>query len=895
MNILNKLSLINLKLNKKRTISTIIGIILSCALICGTATLATSFQETLVQSEINRGGYYHLQITGATDEDIENFKNSRDVKDVLRVYENGYGKYENAMNENYPYLKVSSMSNSLFKYLKFNIVEGRFPKNDKEIIINQNAKNYVDSNLKVGNKITLKIGQRQSSDGEILGGSNPIQEDETLINTKTKEFTIVGIMERPDFSFENYNDPGYTAITTDSDYGTNRVFIVLQNPKDYKGAISRILGVSDYRKITSDPDLELKYEDVEINSELLGWEAWAFGDSTVQMMYTVVAIIIGIIMVTSIFCIKNSISISVTEKLKMYGMLSSVGATKEQIKKNVIFEALILGLIGIPLGIIGGLLGIYVLIYVVNLIGGDTLLANINGIVFKTSSLAIIFAAILSFITLYLSAVFPARTASKTAPLDLIRNPEKVKLKARKLKVPKIISKIFKVGGELAYKNLKRSKRKYRTTVVSITISIAVFIIMNSFVGNVFDFTSEYYKDVDYNIRISYLKTQEDIDKVENMQNTDSFIEVYGTHYSSILLKDMSKINSEYIDKVFNRNKISEEIDGQIYETLADKTGKDDEFSIYPYVVAFKTKEFNEYVKKIGEDPKKMKGKIILNGEYNLYSDDKIVKVQIYEYSKGDTFNAIYYNYNADEINKEDSSYIKYDENDLPYIEKPVSFEVGAITKVKPFGNERNSYQGGFLVLNVDDFPELNLKLESVLIQSNDPEAFDEEIKQLDVDLDNVMGHILGYDNIAIEVKEQKSMVLIVKIFLYGFIAVITLIGVTNIFNTITSNMELRQREFASLKSIGMTKKEFNRMLNLETIFYSVKSLFYGLILGLLGTFYMYKAFSIKIVNNEVYIPYSAIIISVVAVFILVFAIMRYSIKKINKQNIIETIRKENI
>ncbi len=135
---------------------------------------------------------------------------------------------------------------------------------------------------------------------------------------------------------------------------------------------------------------------------------------------------------------------------------------------------------------------------------------------------------------------------------------------------------------------------------------------------------------------------------------------------------------------------------------------------------------------------------------------------------------------------------------------------------------------------------------------------------------------------------------LVIKIFLYGFITVITLIGVTNIFNTITSNMELRQREFAMLKSVGMTKKEFNRMTNIEIIFYGTKSWIYGTIMGLIGTFALYKAFSIKI-NKEAYIPIDAIINSAIFVFIFVFIIMRYSIAKINKQNTIETIRNENI
>ena len=106
--------------------------------------------------------------------------------------------------------------------------------------------------------------------------------------------------------------------------------------------------------------------------------------------------------------------------------------------------------------------------------------------------------------------------------------------------------------------------------------------------------------------------------------------------------------------------------------------------------------------------------------------------------------------------------------------------------------------------------------------------------------------------------------------------------------------MELRQKEFAMLKSIGMTKKEFNRMINLETIFYCTKSLIYGIFLGLLGTFAFYKAFSIKI-DKGMYIPIYPIILSIIFVFIIVFIIMRYSITKINKQNIIETIRNENI
>ena len=137
-------------------------------------------------------------------------------------------------------------------------------------------------------------------------------------------------------------------------------------------------------------------------------------------------------------------------------------------------------------------------------------------------------------------------------------------------------------------------------------------------------------------------------------------------------------------------------------------------------------------------------------------------------------------------------------------------------------------------------------------------------------------------------------MLLVISIFLYGSIGVITLIGVTNIFNTITSNMELRQKEFAMLKSVGMTKKEFNRMINLETLFYSSKSLCYGIALGLIGSYIIHLAFN-KSVERAFALPLTAIIISIIFVFIIVYIIMKYSISKINKQNTIETIRKENV
>lgn len=845
MNILSKLSIRNLKLNKKRTISTIIGIILSVALICAVASMGISFQATLVENAINETGYYHLKISDVTDENIESLKNNRDIKDVFTISEKGYGKLENAQNVDNPYLKLYSMDKDIFELLKFNLIEGRFPENNNEIIISEHIIENAKVNYKIGDKIKVNIGERTTLDNDELYYMNPyIENDERIINTREYEFTIVGIIERPNMNFEAYSDPGYTIISTNMEPEKQEAYITLKNPKEYKKSIPNIVGASSYDSIVGlgeNADQKLKYDNYQVNDELLRWEVFAFSDSTVNMLYAVIGVVIFIIIFASVFCIRNSFAIATTEKMKMYSMLASVGATKKQIKKNVIFEGLLLGVVGIPLGIISGFFAVFVLLQIVNNLLGEQLLAHVDGIVFKISILPILLSVILGIITIYLSARSSAKRASKVSPIEGLRNSSDIKIKNKNLKVPKIISKIFKTGGVLAYKNLKRNKKKYRTTVISIAISIFIFITMNSFITNMFDLTNNYYEDYNYNLLISGNLKTEEINKIVSNDTVESYSILYNTD-GTYKIKNLDKI-------IANDSYPVTEIDGEAYTSLQ--------------IVALDSSAFKEYAKRIKVNYEDVKNAGILCDEYQIYDEtsEKQKEVRRYKYEKGDTIEGEYKN-------------------------EKLKIKVGAVSQTKPDGIEKTYYSDGFLVVNKEQFKNLDFRLDVITIQSNNASSLQNEIENI-----NKSANVYNIEETA---KQEKSMVLVVKIFLYGFIAVITLIGITNIFNTITSNMELRQKEFAMLKSIGMTKKEFNKMINLETIFYGVKSWVYGTILGLLGTFAMYKAFSVKI-EQGIYIPINAIIISAIFVFIFVFIIMRYSISKINKQNTIETIRNENI
>lgn len=146
--------------------------------------------------------------------------------------------------------------------------------------------------------------------------------------------------------------------------------------------------------------------------------------------------------------------------------------------------------------------------------------------------------------------------------------------------------------------------------------------------------------------------------------------------------------------------------------------------------------------------------------------------------------------------------------------------------------------------------------------------------------------------NAAQERRNNENLILTIKIFLYGFIAVVSLIGITNIFNTVTTGMELRGKEFAMLQSIGMTKREFDKMIRMESVFYGSKALIIGVVSGTLLSYVIYIAAESQL---RYVFPLQAIVIAVVVVIILLLGIMKYSIVQIRKQNIIETIRNENI
>lgn len=848
MNILNKLTIKSLKLNKKRSLGTIIGIILSVALICAVSNMVSSFRETLIQNAINESGYWHIRLYNVSNDKLKRLKLNKDIDNIYTISEDGYAKLDTIKNEYKPYLKFYGMNKEAFNNLEFKLIKGRFPKDDNEIIISEHLNKNGKANLKIDDEITVNVGDRVTlEDDYALNDSNPFDKGNEIIkNPNTKKYRVVGIIKRPDVSFEPTSAPAYTTITTSTNEDNFSVFISLKNPRD-KNSFVELLGARNYDEVVNMGINNPRY-DYTLNNELLRWEALKFSDSTFSMLLSIAEVVIFIIIFTSIFCIRNSFAISTTEKMRMYGMLSSVGATKKQIKKSVLTEGFILGSIAIPIGIICGIIAVFVLLKIVNLFLGDFLFNNIDGMVFKVSFVAIIISIILGFVTIYFSAISSAKKASKVSPIDNLRNTNDIKISSKKLKTPKLIKNVFKTGGVLAYKNLKRSKKKYRTTVVSLTVSIFVFISMFTFINEGFKQSSNYYQNYDYNYRITF-NNNSSMDEINEIRNLDSVNASYLVYYAkpSILIDDISKINPK-----------------EPLECEYDKNDKCIKKYARLNIILLDDSTFKSYVKKVKGNYDYLKDKGILTDMYRFYDNKskKEYEDRIYTYKSGDTIDSKLLNDNN------------------------ISIDIGLVSNIMPYGFENVYSNGGYIVLNNKYFNNIDYYGADLMIDSLDTEQLTNNILNIDSEL--------NYYDMDEEAKAEKSIVIVISIFLYGFICVITLIGVTNIFNTITSNMELRQKEFAMLKSVGMTKKEFNHMINLETLFYSSKSLIYGSILGIIGSYFVHRAFAGKI-DTQFVLPYKAILICILFVFIVVYMIMKYSMNKINKQNMIETIRKENI
>lgn len=678
MKILNKLTIKSLKLNKKRTLVTIIGIMLSTALITVVAGMITSGIATLKEYYKKTSGDYQVEFKDVPTQDLSYIEENRNIENYFLTSNIGYANLEGSANEDKPYVNIIGIDSSAQAKLPITIDEGRLPTNSSELLISKSIITNGEVNLQVGDKITFDVSKRLLEDKE-LTQDDILTPDEHLESMYGKEYTIVGIMERLNFDLEPYSAPGYTVFTylDVNNLGSKaNIFanFTKEGAKNYQEVLCNILGLdANYEKEHNYIDImELstgktkdeigsKYN-IAINTDVLQFEGVGINSSYIRMLYLIGIIVVAIIIISSVFVIRNSFAISITERTRQYGMLSSIGATKKQIRKNVLFEGFILGIIGIPLGILLGVGVNFILSIILNNLIGK-IIDNVT-FIYSLPVVAIIFSIILAGVTIYFSCRSSARRAAKVSPIDAIRSNADIKISGKKVKSPKIIKKLFGVGGDIAYKNLKRNKKKYRTTVISLVVSIAIFISITSLVQYGFNISNQAFTDYKYNLMVS-ISSAEDKNEAFNTYKkiaSDERVNSYSVTRFLFGTMDMKDVKFSNDGKDYY-NSMDAMVDGATYQLI---------------IVSVGDEEYQRYIKDLGLNYDDAKDKIILVDDFEryVYNEDGSYKKYV-----GDMFDYK----NGDEITFSLSG-------DSMEVASGVTTQIIASTTQKPMGFEASSY-----------------------------------------------------------------------------------------------------------------------------------------------------------------------------------------------------------
>ena len=827
MNVLQKVTLQSLKQNCSRTWITIIGIILSTAMITAVSTIGASFYDFLYRQTASRYGKWSLACQIPEDLQAE-LKQESAIDDIAYVQEMGYALQGMCTPAAYrPYTFVLGVDETAQSLLPLQLTAGRYPENQNEVMISADLAsmgsegNYL---YKLNGSITLDLGTR-AQDGQPMYFFDLNSDKETFTPTHTKEYQIVGIYEN-DLSFLAAKSVGNAIITVPDSHTDfpQWTFLHLKSPRTLQ-------------QLAKEP-----VPGVYLNQNILfahGFLPGGLGNALRSILILVILLIMG----ASIAMIYNAFSISVSERTKQFGLLSSIGTTHRQQRSMVRYEALLVSAIGIPLGILSGLVGIGITLHFIEpafmQAMGEGTSEPLRLII---SPLALAASAVIALLTVLLSARIPARRACRISALQAIRQEEDISLTVKDVHVGQHGRHPFGFPGILADKYYRRSHKKYRSTIFSLVTSIILFVAAWSMTDYITFLADTAYPknlpDLTYYVgnavvpeailsQIQAIPTVEDA-MVQTAQlcheATDENGQAYEVWVNFVSEDAWTKLLQEnHLDqKLFNdpAAPLAVAVDGKVTHTPGEET----------FVV-------NDLIPGNSLETTCR----VLSGETKILRAGAVLEQVPFFVELGD-------------------------------LERP------AYALIYPLR---------FLeLLDIDASPA-----QQIQIRAQDPKFVEGQLRE----------HAYrngiptwGLHNHAEYISSMQNMVLLAQVFFGGFLALLTLIAVANIFNTISTNLSLRRRDFAMLKTVGMSRKDIHHMLQYECVLYGTRALLYGIPLAVL--------FSVLIdwvigagIKLGFRLPWPALIIATISVFIIVGISMAYAVYKLEQNSLLDTLKNENL
>lgn len=818
-----------LKANKKRTVLTLIGIILSVALISTIGLFIKGIQAAEVEGTINSYGAFHLAYINPDEELASKVTNNPKVA--------RYGFYsegEEIKLENDIIAKEISATDKALDLLPFKIKEGKMPEKEGEVALEKWALDYLYKGRKIGEKLQLN----------------------------GKEYKLAGILEN---SINNQYDNLIVYLTKYQSIGENNsvLLVEMSSKTNMKKALPELKALA-------------KEENVKENSSLLLRLGVYEDGNAAEGILSVVITVISIVVVATIAVIYNSFQISVVERIKEFGLLRAVGTTPRQIRNMVLREATILACIGIPIGLMIGIVAIWSITFVFKLIGGEDLILT----KFVIDPLVMLISAVVGLISIYLSALLPSIFAARISPLAAISSRTSITKEKIKKRKHRLVQKLFAFEGVLAAKNIKRNRKRYRITVFSIVISVVLFVAFKSFMDMTLGMTDSVNLSKDIHFTIYKTDMGQDnqsidddlVNSLKKLSFVDGVYKKYGTFpfkaavHKSSEIKEVKDIGYVYNNFTFNgEEKIGIGASIEAYDDNSLETAKK-----YLEAGEIDLQKLNS-----GEGIILIKNSTIFNSNTEKFYIGPLANIKA-----------------GDHIELQ----VKNNEMETVIVfsgSKAKKVEVLAILSEEPF--DFTGDKSGLMLISTEKGLKTLLEKENIFANgldikikdTKDEAVANEKIQDL-ISSDLSLRLINRID----QNRTEKSSILMVQILIYGFVTVVALIGCINIINTLTTNILLRKREFASLKSIGLSQKGLRKIIVLEGLLYGIVGSIYGSIIGTGLSYLMYRGFY-GLREFKWPVPWQAIIIATVASLIIGYIAVLSPLSRIKKENLIEAVREE--
>lgn len=869
-----RLSFKYIKKNKLRTLVTLFGIIISISMFTSIGNILTTIKYMGQQEVVMGDGDYDAYIYELDQDKYRMLKSNKDLKTIgLNKYRHSiFGKRtETDEKITLNYLDILGVDENYLKEIfPFDLVEGRMPENEGEIIIPYKSKYLIEGLNKLDQEEDFYFRRyrefTETDQGNFYRVTNHYRDINSIkcLETGQVNYRVVGYfngdnrvshINLEDKSQEEKYALGYSLLGQEE---TFNAYVKFSNYKDVNKKFTNLQKqISSTEGKSGLNDYLLRFKNVNIDSIRSGQTVFAL---------LIVSFLVGIIIFAITVFIYNMLTTNYLERTKDYGLLKVIGITNKQLKQIIYIESIFYILITVPLGYLAGNIAMRIVFSIVRKIlskgNANVLFSNIQ---FYRSGLVLLVAFILTAIVVLISTKYASGFILKMDAIDAVNENFSSLRKAKKRKKAKryfFTEKFYGYEAFLAKRNIDRNRRRFLYTTFSVSMSIILFVSV-SFIMTLAEpgYSSGDSYDKDY--LSAFFLDEDNVDEVE---------------------KEIKRIEGVDIAKKYSRY------------------GKN-------IFIAKDFSDFENLTQSIME-------------EENIYGFDNDYINQMLVYNQ-ETSNSVL-------LIMDDKDYIRYVNNQLddqveiarvlPKVKNPKRYERTLLSFYGPqIIDQNNQLMEDKIIKDQVMVYETDIKLPRNITTRHNL-TYDKEIYLMKESDYQKLALREDNRNWIIEVKANKnfttktnyelesigqyiprtmkeenvrSIATVAKIFIYGFISLIAIISALNIVNTSYNNIMIRKKELALIMAVGISERRLKKMVRFESVYSWIYATIWAIGLSLMVTYVQYRqVYDISVFMSSPYMaPIKQLIGAIVITYILIYISSMIPLKRMLRENIIDELK----